>query len=64
MNKYIGLDKQINNFYLKQYYKDWGKLKKKGACVFFLSFLAGKFTTFEQMLLPELIEKIGACGFF
>ena len=74
MNKYIGLDKQINNFYLKQYYKDWvkfllRKFKKKGACVFwapviFLSFLAGKFTTFEQMLLAELIDKIGACSFF
>ena len=34
-----------------------------GACIF-LSFLAGKFTTFEQMLLAELIEKIGACSFF
>ena len=33
-----------------------------GACI--LSFLAGKFTTFEQMLLAELIEKIGACSFF
>ena len=42
--------------------------KKNGACVFwapvfFLSFLAGKLTTFEQMLLAELIKKIGACIF-
>ena len=33
-----------------------------GACIF-LSFLAGKLTTFEQMLLAELIKKIGACLF-
>ena len=38
-------------------------LKKNGACVFlstvfFLSLLAGKFATIEQMLLTELVKKI------
>ena len=33
------------------------KKKKNGACVFFLSFLAGKFDAFEQTLLTEPIMK-------
>ena len=44
------------------YYDNIGKyLKKNGACiflstVFFLSFLAGKFATYEQMLLTKPIN--------
>ena len=46
------MDKQISKFIE---HKTLLKIKKKkiGACVFFLSLLAGKFTTFEQMLLTE-----------
>ena len=47
------------SFYKK---KKKRRMRILGACIF-LSFLAGKLTTFEQMLLAELIKKIGACLF-
>ena len=62
MVKWERMDKQISKFIE---HKTLLKIKKKknrrmrilGACIF-LSLLAGKFTTFEQMLLTEWIRKI------
>ena len=59
MVKWERMDKQV---YWTQNTLENLKKKKIGACVFwapvfFLSLLAGKFTTFEQMLLTEWIEK-------
>ena len=52
------MDKQISKFIEHKTLLKIKKKKKIGACVFwapvfFLSLLAGKFTTFEQMLLTE-----------
>ena len=51
MVKWVRMDKQMSKFIE---HKTLLKIKKKkSAPVFFLSLLAGKFTTFEQMLLTE-----------
>ena len=58
VNKYWGLLAKLSTFALLK--KKKRRMRILGT-VFFLSLLAGKFATFEQMLLTEKNKKIGAC---
>ena len=62
--KIIQDNKEINIEFISKIHLDFKKKKKNGACVFFPSLLAGKFATFEQMLLTERIKEKLAHAYF
>ena len=66
--KIIQDNKEINIEFISKIHLDFKKKKKKTAHAYLkhriLSLLAGKFTTFEQMLLTERIKEKLAHAYF